>query len=80
MKDLICKALFDFLSQEPAIFTTPELLRADRNAMSLVRSHVSSALLPYLQGKQHDKEVWNALKDRRLCMPRSLFLKITRVW
>jgi tRNA nucleotidyltransferase/poly(A) polymerase len=58
MEDLLVyKYLFEFLSQEQASLTTPKLMHVDHKAMSPLRSF---ALLPYLPGKQHAKEVWDA--------------------
>ena len=64
MEDLlIYKELSDCLDVDGETLTNAAAKSADRKALALLRSHVSSPLLPYLQGKKSAKSVWDALQS-----------------
>jgi hypothetical protein len=59
---LVYKELADCVQRDGAeLADATEKLR-DRKALSLIRSHVSAALLPYLQSQANAKEAWDTLK------------------
>ena len=63
MEDLlIYKDLAECLTRDGAELVDAAERLADRKALSLVRSHVSTSLLPYLHGKQTAKAAWDTLK------------------
>ncbi len=63
MEDLlIYKDLADCLTRDGAGLVDAAQKLADRKALSLIRSHVSTPLLPYMYGKQTAKAAWDTLQ------------------